>query len=388
MSQPSARQLGLAGGVCTLLGIGMARFAYTRLIPALVEADWFSAHDAAYLGAINLLGYLIGAATAHRATLRFGVRAVLGACLAITVVSFYACALDGGVYWYGFWRLACGVTGAMLVVVGAPAALSRVAIDQRAATGALVFTGIGLGIMASGTLVPWLAAIGVAATWVALGLIATAAAAWAWFAVWRQLAPLPATHSDGHAASRLPWFALALVIAAYGLDAVGFVPHTLFWVDYIARELGQGLATGSGYWVLFGLGAVCGPVVAGMLAARVGFRAALAIALGVKAAAVALPLVSSHALVLGVSSFVVGLLVPATVTLTSGAIISLCPPARQQQLWGWATLAFALAQAASAYGMSWGYGQFGSYLPLFAVAFAALAAAAISATAGALRRVP
>src|SRR5699024_7113138 len=160
-------QLGLAGGVCTLLGIGMARFAYTPLIPALVEAGWFSAHDAAYLGAINLLGYLIGAATAHRATLYFGVRAVLGACLAITAASFYACALDGGVYWYGFWRLACGITGAMLVVVGAPAALSRVAFERRAATSALVFTGIGLGIMASGTLVPWLAGIGVAAAWLA-----------------------------------------------------------------------------------------------------------------------------------------------------------------------------------------------------------------------------
>lgn len=388
MSRYSARQLGLAGGVCTLLGIGMARFAYTPLIPALVEADWFSPHDAAYLGAVNLLGYLIGAATAHRATLHFGVRGVLGACLAITAASFYACALDGGVYWYGFWRLACGITGAMLVVVGAPAALSRVAIDQRAATGALVFTGIGLGIMASGTLVPWLAGIGVAATWVALGLIATVAAAWAWFAVWRQLAPLPAAHGDEHSSSRLPWVALWLVLIAYGLDAVGFVPHTLFWVDYIARELGQGLATGSGYWVLFGLGAVCGPVVAGMLAARIDFRPALAIALAVKAAAVALPLFSSDAIALGVSSFVVGLLVPATVTLTSGAVVSLCPPARQQQFWGWATLVFALAQAASAYGMSWGYARSGSYLPLFAFAFVALAAAAISATAGALRRVP
>ena len=65
----SATRLGLAGGIATLLGIGMARFAYTPLIPALVDAGWFSTHDAAYLGAINLLGYLLGAALAHRATL-------------------------------------------------------------------------------------------------------------------------------------------------------------------------------------------------------------------------------------------------------------------------------------------------------------------------------
>ena len=388
MNRISAHQLGLAGGVCTLIGIGMARFAYTPLIPALVEAGWFSPHDAAYLGAINLLGYLIGAATAHWATLIFGVRAVLGACLAITMLSFYACALDAGVYWYGFWRLACGVTGAMLVVVGAPAALSRVSIAQRAGTSARVFTGIGLGVMASGTLVPWLADIGVAATWVALALVATGLSAWAWFAVLRDLPPLPATDSCDVASTGLPWFALWLVIGAYGLDAIGFVPHTLFWVDYIARELDQGLAVGSGYWVVFGLGAMCGPIVAGMLAARVNFRPALAIALAIKTAAVSLPLISSHYLSLGLSSFLVGLLVPATVALTSGSVASLSTPERQQQLWGWATLAFALAQAASAYGMSWGYEQFGSYRPLFVIAVIALATAAASAVGGAVRRLP
>lgn len=386
MSGTSADRLGLAGGVCTLLGIGMARFAYTPLIPALVEADWFTTHAAAYLGAINLLGYLIGAATAHRATLVFSVRAVLGVCLAVTAASFFACALDWGVVWYGFWRLACGVTGAMLVVVGAPAALSRVSPGERARTGALVFTGIGLGVAASGTLVPWLAGVGVAMTWLALAIVASALALWSWRAVWRDLAPLPETRGDGQNGVTLPMAAIMLVIVAYGLDAIGFVPHTLFWVDYIARELGDGLAVGSGYWVVFGVGAMCGPVVAGVLAARMNFRPALTLALAVKAVAVALPLVSSGVPALTLSSFFVGMLVPGTVTLTSGSIAALATPARQQQLWGWATLSFALAQAVAAYGMSWGYERLGSYLPLFGFAFAALVLATTSAGAAALRR--
>ncbi|MES1934027.1 major facilitator family transporter [Salinisphaera shabanensis T35B1] len=383
----SATRLGLAGGVCTLLGIGLARFAYTPLIPALVEAHWFSSHAAAYLGAINLLGYLVGAATAHRATLIFGVRTVLAASLAITAASLYACALDWGVLWYGFWRLACGITGAMLVVVGVPAALSRVAVGARAYTSALVFTGIGLGIMASGTVVPWLADFGVAVTWLALALVATALASWAWFAVLGSLAPLPRSTSHEHADARLPALALFLVIAAYGLDAAGFVPHTLFWVDYIARELGEGLNTGSGYWVIFGLGAMCGPIVAGVLASRFRFRPALALALTVKTVAVLLPVLSTHPVVLGLSSFFVGLLIPGVVTLTSGAVAALVTPERQQQLWGWATLSFALSQAIAAYGMSWGYEQLASYRPLFAIAAVALAVASISAGAAALRRV-
>ena len=42
-------------------GIGLARFAYTPLLPALVDGNWFSTSQAAYLGAANLAGYLAGA---------------------------------------------------------------------------------------------------------------------------------------------------------------------------------------------------------------------------------------------------------------------------------------------------------------------------------------
>tara|TARA_B100001079_G_scaffold231961_1_gene211920 strand:- start:5734 stop:6897 length:1164 start_codon:yes stop_codon:yes gene_type:complete len=375
----SATRLGLAGGIATLLGIGMARFAYTPLIPALVKADWFTIHAANYLGAINLLGYLIGAAGAHRATHRLGVRAVLAAALALTVVSFYACALDWGVVWYAGWRLACGASGAALVVVGVPAALSRVAPAERPTTGALVFSGIGLGIAASGTLVPWLAEQGVAVTWLAMALLATGLAAWAWFDQFRHLVPLVHTRDDPRRDARLPVAAIALVMIAYGLDAAGFVPHTLFWVDYIARELGRGLAAGSRYWIVFGVGAACGPWVAGALARRLGFRISLAIALAVKTAAVTLVLVSQAPLALVVSSYLVGMLVPGVVTLTSGSIAALTPAHRQQQLWGWATLSFALLQAIAAYGMSWAYTPLGSYRPLFGAAVLSLALATLAA---------
>lgn len=375
----SARQLGLAGGVCTLLGIGLARFAYTPLIPALVDAGWFSTHAADYLGAINLLGYLIGAALAHRATLWFGVRRTLLVSLLVTVASLYACALDWGTAWYGFWRLACGITGAALVVVGAPAALSRVSPEQRAATGALVFSGIGFGIMASGTLVPWLVHQGLAITWLAMALLATVLAAWSWWLVWQHLEPLAGSHRGLRGSNGLPVLAITLVIIAYGLDAAGFVPHTLFWVDYIAHELGRGVRQGGLYWLLFGVGAALGPLVAGFLGARLGFRPALTGVLATKGCAVALPLLASSPAVLATSSFIVGMLIPASVTLTSGAVVSLATPARQQQLWGWATLSFALVQAVGAYGMTWGYGMIDSYLPLFGIGAAALALATVCA---------
>ena len=58
----SAIWLPIFAGLCaSLVSIGLARFAYTPLIPSLIQAQWFSASDVVYLGAANLVGYLIGA---------------------------------------------------------------------------------------------------------------------------------------------------------------------------------------------------------------------------------------------------------------------------------------------------------------------------------------
>ena len=56
----------LAALCASLVGIGLARFAYTALMPALVAEQWFVPAQAAYLGAANLAGYLVGALAAPR----------------------------------------------------------------------------------------------------------------------------------------------------------------------------------------------------------------------------------------------------------------------------------------------------------------------------------
>lgn len=50
-----------AGLSASLVAIGLARFAYTPLIPLLIEARWFSVSAVVYLGAANFAGYFAGA---------------------------------------------------------------------------------------------------------------------------------------------------------------------------------------------------------------------------------------------------------------------------------------------------------------------------------------
>jgi predicted MFS family arabinose efflux permease len=148
----------------------------------------------------------------------------------------------------------------------------------------------------------------------------------------------------------------------------------VFLVDFIARGLRQGIGPGARYWVVFGAGAVIGPMLAGAIADRVGFGPALRGAFAVQAAAVLLPTLATGVVALSVSSVVTGAAVPGIVPLVLGRVHELVPgdPEGQRAAWSVTTMAFALGQAGAAYGFSFLFARGGDYLPLFSLAAACL----------------
>lgn len=377
----------MTGIMATLAGIGIARFAYTPLLPAIIQQGWFTASQGAYLGAANLLGYFIGALAAHSLSERFSPRLVVAASFAGIALSFILCAGAGGFGWFFFWRMVSGIAGATLMVVGPSLALVATPPERRARVGAMLFAGIGVGALLSASIVPWLLDSSLALTWGTLGLLCIAAGLLSDYFLRQLVAHLapPVTASPknnsqednsqednsqgnnsptGYAGAKL---VVLLIIGAYALDAIGFVPHTVFWVDYLARENVLGHHAASLQWGIFGLGALCGPLMVGGLAQRVGWQGGLMIAFTAKAAAVLLPVFSLSLLSQSVSSFMVGAMIPGIVALTSGRLAELVGPTAHKKLWGQATAAFAAAQAAAGYAMSALYGVFGTYTPLFAI---------------------
>ena len=148
------------------------------------------------------------------------------------------------------------------------------------------------------------------------------------------------------------------------------MPHILFVVDFVARGLGQGIATGSQYWVLYGLGAIVGPLLAGHLGDRAGFGPALRLSFLIAAVAILLPTVSTAPFSLIASSVIVGGFTPGIVPLVLGRVHELLPHSSEQQraTWSHATTSFALFQAAAAYGFSFLFARTGGdYLPIFAI---------------------
>jgi MFS family permease len=387
---PSAWRATLSGASASLIGIGLARFSYTPLLPAIIAAHWFAASSAAYLGAANLGGYLAGALLAGPAARRLPASLIIRSMMLLAAIAFFACAWPVDFAWFFAWRFASGISGGALMVLAAPTILPHIAPSRRGLVSGAIFMGVGLGIAISGTLVPLLLRQGLVQTWIGLGVLALVLTVVAWGGWPAQAAPAVATR---HAASRsLPKLQLRALYLEYGLNAFGLVPHMIFLVDFVVRGLGQGLQAGAEYWVLFGIGAVVGPLLTGHLADRTGFGPALRLAYFAQGAGVLLPVLGLGTPGLIVSSLVVGAFTPGIVPLVLGRVHELLAhhPAAHKGAWSKATTSFAVFQAVAAYGLSFLFVQSGgNYHLLFELGVVALAAAlAIDLIVGAVARDP
>lgn len=364
-------------GVCAnLVGIGLARFAYTPLIPAVILAGWFSPTQAAYLGAANLAGYLAGALLARPLASRIASATLLRSAMLLTAASFPASAYPLSFAWFFAWRFAAGFGGGALMVVAAPVILRHVAARQRGVVSGVMFAGVGLGIAASGTLVALLLRHGLVVTWNVLGVVALLLTALAWNG-W----PRTPEHDVAAPASEPPHVrsgaALRALHVGYGLAAVGLVPPMVFLVDFIARASHLGIEAGAHYWTLFGFAAIAGPVLFGSVADRIGFRPTLRALFILDAGALVLLALRSHPAALVASVVILGASVPGVVPLAVGRVHELVHAEPQRRrAWTVCTVAFAIGQAAAAYGFSYLFAKTGgAYVMLFAIGAGAFALA-------------
>ena len=349
----SAIWLPIIAGLCaSLVSIGLARFAYTPLIPSLIQAHWFSASDVVYLGAANLVGYLVGALIGHPLARRVGNATALRLMMAAVTLSFFACGFPLSLSWFFGWRLLSGIAGGAIMVLVAATVLPHVPVNRRGLASGAIFLGIGLGIAASGTLVPPLLSLGLQNTWFGLGLLALMLTAASWFGWPRAVTPAVAVATEHSQQSPTPP-ALYLLFAQYAFMAAGLVPAMVFLVDFVARGLGAGAHVGALIWVMYGLGAIVGPVSYGFLADKLGARLSIRIVLVVQAITLGLLAISHGFLALALLAVILGSFPPGIVPLALARVHELVPNHHQQQIaWSRATVSFATFQAVSGFAYS------------------------------------
>jgi predicted MFS family arabinose efflux permease len=353
---PRAWRCIFAGLCASFLGIGLARFAYSPLLPALIGAHWFEASAAAYLGAANLAGYLIGALIGRQIGARLGNVRSLRLMEILVTLAFLACASPRSIEWYFGWRLLSGIAGGVVMVLVAATVLPQVADRHKGIASGAVFLGVGLGIAASGTLVPLLLRHGVAQAWLGLAALSAVltATTWSWWPspAAGAAATLPSQHGTSLPASA--GTAIGALYVIYGLTALGLVPAMMFLVDFVGRDLGTGPDVASLFWIIYGIGAIFGPPLYGWLADLLGASVAVRALLVVQVIAVTALAAFSNRLLVSILVFVIGSFPPGNVPLFMAWIRETIPTyvTAQNVVWSRATVVFAACQAVGGYAYS------------------------------------
>ena len=175
--------LGGAGGMFVAMGLG--RFSYTAMVPAMVQSGQLGEVEAGLVGGGNLVAFLLGAWLSEPLRRAVPIHRLLPGAVWLGVLALLASALPWGALWLGFWRGILGLLTGLIMVQSLTLATGAAPADRRAVAAGAVFAGVGIGIFLSGALIPVLLRHGLAWAWggVALaGLIGAVVAQWGWTA--------------------------------------------------------------------------------------------------------------------------------------------------------------------------------------------------------------
>jgi len=331
----------LLGGICALvLTIGLARFAYTPLLPQMHAQAGLGVADGGLLAAINYAGYMSGALLAAWIESPAWRQRLYSWGLPLAIV---ITALMGWSTSFGAWALSRyvgGLCGAAGMLLGSGLVQGWLIRSGRRPELGLYFIGLGLGIVVSalGAMGMTRLEIGWAGQWQGFALLGLAFLVPAW--AWRPPVPPPPPRSTAGEAPPRRW--MALMVAAYFCAGWGFVINATFTVAIVEK---QPLLAGQGpwAWLLVGLAATPAVFLWDRVARRTGDVGALLIAFGVQIVGVLLP-----ALVDGLAAALLGaLLYGATfigiVSLTL-ALVGRRSPANPGKAMARLTLSYGVAQ--------------------------------------------
>lgn len=282
----------IAGGICALvLTLGLARFAFTPLLPSLQAHTGLGDAAAGVLAAVNYAGYMSGALLAAWIDSPQWRHRLYGWGLWVAVLGTAATGLAA---WYPAWlllRYLGGLCGAAGMLLGSGLVLGWLMRAGRRPELGLYFIGIGLGIVVSA-----LSAWGFTrlwpddwrAPWLMLSVVGAVFLLPAW--LWRPpVPPAPAAMADDGSGPSPRW--LLTMAGSYFAAGWGFVISATFTVAIVEREpalAGQG----AWIWALVGLAAMPAVAVWDRVARRLGEQRALLLAFGLQTLAVTAPALS------------------------------------------------------------------------------------------------
>lgn len=317
-----ARTTAVACAIALAIALGVGRFAFTPLLPLMLKSGALDIRQGGWLASANYAGYLAGALCC--AALRIDHARMVRVTLATTVILMMAMGLLDTFWLWAAIRFAAGVISAWAFVFASQWGLRRLAeLDANNLAG-VIFTGPGIGIVATGLLGAGAAALGVAPAmvWIGFSIGSGLAALW----IWRTFATQPAprlnaadtadtadTAVNANAADTIPprtrasSRADAIALAGfYGLAGFGYIITATF-LPVIARHALPASSWPDWFWPIFGVALIVGAYSAARLPPAWDNRLLSAGAYLIQALGILLGIVWPTALGFGLGTLLLGL---------------------------------------------------------------------------------
>lgn len=370
--------------VALAVALGVGRFAFTPLLPLMLQNGSIDIRHGGWLASFNYAGYFIGAITC--AVLRVDHARVVRAGLAITVVLTVVMGVTDAFWVWALVRLVGGAISAWTFVFASQWGLRRLAeLDAHRWSG-VIYTGPGVGIVGTGLLVSAAGGLGAKVGWIGFGLISAVLAALVWHvfeAAPRRVDPpaSPATgnvqgaarakagatahdqsghaQASGHTAPSVHSCAAThharpaptthradaiWLVVLYGVPGFGYIITATF-LPVIARAALPGSAWPDLFWPMFGVALMAGALLGARLPLHWDNRTLLAGAYVLQAAGIAAGIVWPTAAGFSIGSVLIGLPFTA-ITLFAMREARRLHGEHAAGLMGYATAAYGIGQIA------------------------------------------
>lgn len=348
--QPPLAAMVATGMLCTIVLVVFARLAYGLVLPAMREGLGLSYAEAANLGTVTALGYLALVMAAGMFASRWGARLaiILGLCLAgigfigLSLASHYA------------------VLMVMMALLGFGTAFGYTPLisllgswypKRRGAVIGFANAGVGLGMLISGTLIPYLTAEGAQDGW---RMVWTLFAAGALFVIFVAIVVLRDPPRAGPISDReapLPQIRAGVyrnphvitVGLVYGVVGMTYIVQTIFMFSFALASGIPALTAGRLASVMGFLSIFAGPTW-GWVSDRIGRSNSLVLSMSLSLVGMALPVIWPTLAAFTAHYIILGLCVTGMFTSVLAASTETVHPRQAPVAVSFVTLFFAVGQ--------------------------------------------
>lgn len=334
----------LAGVFSQILCIGIARFAYTPLLPIMQDQTWMGEAAGGWLAAVNYMGYMTGALVAASISdlkLKDTLYRI-GLVLAVTTTA--AMAMTENLTLWIILRFLSGLSsaGSMLIVSGL--ILNWLIRHHHRGELGIHFAGVGVGIVVAALSVELMMHLSQdwAQQWLWLSALGLFLAIPAWFWLPRpetaNLTSTGTTLTDSPPTRRFMW----LMLTAYFCAGYGYVITATFIVAFVEQQPAL-VGMGPTAFALVGLAAAPAVMIWDLIARHVGYLNALLLTLVLQIGGILLPVIHTSLPVVLFSALLFGGTFIGSVSLVL-TMAGRLYPTKPAKLMGKMTLAYGSAQ--------------------------------------------